>query len=83
MLKLNEEKTEFIYFQSHFRAPIATPSLVLGGNKIEPSPYVKDLGCYFDVNLKMDKEINAKIRSCVYQIRSIGSIRSYMDTDTC
>jgi len=72
-----------IYFQSQFRPPLPTPCLVLGGNLIIASQSVKDLGCHLDVHLTMVKEINAKIKACCYQIRSIGSIRAYLDTETC
>ena len=84
LLKLNEDKTELIYFQSKFlREPITFPSLNLGGNTIQPAPVVKNLGFYLDVHLDMDKHVNHVIKTCCFHIRAIGKIRKYLDIDMC
>ena len=82
-LKLNEEKTEIIYFQSKFlRNPFPTPSLCLGGSQIIPATCVKDLGCYLDSKMTMEREISETARKCWAQIHSIGKIRRFLDVDS-
>ena len=55
LLKLNEEKTELIYFQSKLQKQAApTPPLRIGSNIITPVKDVKNLGCYLDSQLTME-----------------------------
>ena len=83
-LKLNEDKTEIIYFQSKFlRNPFPTPVLQLGDSQIIPATSVKNLGSYLDSEMSMDRQISETSRKCWAQISSIGKIRKYLDTDSC
>ena len=83
-LKLNEDKTELIYFQSRYlRPPMAFPPLSLGSCTVHPVDSVKNLGCYLDSKVTMDTQVNSVIRSCCYQISLISKIRRYLDTDSC
>ena len=84
LLKLNEDKTELIYFQSQFlQQPSPTPSLRLGGNIITPVKSVKNLGCYLDSTLTMETQVSAIIKTCCFQVQLIGKIRKYLDTESC
>ena len=55
----------------------------IGGDIIKPSKCVRDLGSYLDSNLSMDSHINMVIRSVYGQLRTIGKIRKFLDTDAC
>ena len=84
MLKLNDEKTELIYFQSKFiHNPIPTPPLNIGGNIIQPVSCVKNLGCYLDSKLTMETQVNSVVKSCSYYIHMIGKIRRHLDDESC
>ncbi len=83
-LKLNEEKTEIIYFQSKFlRTPFPTPPLQLGDSLIVPAESVKNLGSYLDCHMTMERDIKEKSRKCWAQIHSISKIRKFLDVDSC
>lgn len=84
MLKLNQDKFEFIVFHSRHRSidPQAFP-IMIGGKNFTPSPYVKNLGVLQDQNLSMKKHVSSVARSCYHQIRCIGRIRRYLTTAAC
>ncbi len=84
LLKLNEEKTELIYFRSRYlREPFSTPSLTLGGKVVEAKPVVKNLGCLLDQHLTMEKQVSSTIQKCCFHVRSIARIRNTLDTESC
>ena len=53
----------------------------IDGDIIKPSKCVRDLGSYLDSNLSMDSHM--VIRSVYGQLRTIGKIRKFLDTDAC
>jgi hypothetical protein len=42
---------------------------------------VRNLGVVFDKTLNMEKQVSATSKSCFYQIRNIGRIRTYITDD--
>ncbi len=84
LLKMNEEKTEFIVF-SPWSSPISveTISLQVGKSVIRPDKVVKNLGTHWDLHLQMEKQVNSVCKSCYYQLRILGKIRHYLSVDTC
>lgn len=59
LLKLNQEKTELMVFAPKNRlADIKGLSLSFGINTIHNTPFVRNLGTYFDTSLTMEKHCN-------------------------
>jgi hypothetical protein len=84
LLKLNQDKTELMIFAPKHRVKELTDfSISFGGNIIDDTPYVKNLGAYFDRTLSMEKQCNAIARSCYFHIQNIGCIRSFISEDAC
>ena len=75
MLKMNEDKTEFIIFTPR-SSKINTShlSLQVGLSNVTPAKVVKNLGSLWDNHLKMDKQIAAICRSSYYHLRAISRI---------
>ncbi len=79
MLKLNMDKTELIVFtpKSHAR------SLQVGDCVVGESDVIVSLGAHCDKHFTMEKQVNATVKSCYYNIGNIGKIRGYIDEDAC
>ena len=77
VLKLNEEKTDFIIFAAHTNQ-YSTPSLCIGESVINPSESIKILGVTLDNRLTMQKHITNTCQSSYMHIRKINSIRRYL-----
>ncbi|PIK38386.1 putative RNA-directed DNA polymerase from mobile element jockey-like [Apostichopus japonicus] len=68
MLKLNDDKTDVIFFHSkHSKRTTHLPSLRMGNDVIPPSSSVRNLGVLFDSYLSMENHINLISRSCYNQ----------------
>ncbi len=79
-LFLNESKTEVIVFG---------PSKNSGSRSIDldylapfTSSCIKNLGVFWDQGLKFDKQINAVISSCFFQLRLLSKIKSFLSLKT-
>lgn len=84
MLKLNQDKTEFIVFSpKHHVKDLPSYHLNFSGTIIKESPNVKNLGVWFDKTLSMQKQISSVSRSCYHQIRNIGRIRPLITEGAC
>ena len=82
MLTINADKTEVIVFTSQKkRKLIESISVKIGGEDIKPSNCVRNLGYYLDSKMSMEKHINSVCRSGYAQLRQIGHIRQYLNTD--
>jgi len=83
LLKLNEEKTELIFFMSKKNAHICNGLTVkfAGGATINPSTCVKNLGSWWDSHCTMERHISEVIRSCNFQLRLISYIRRFISKD--
>ena len=84
MLKLNQEKFEFIVFHPR-RQPVDPRdfAMTIGKNSFTPSSCVNNLGVNQDECLTMERHVSLVTRKCYHQIRSIGRIRDYITTDAC
>ena len=79
-LKLNEGKTEFIFFGSaQQRRKVTIPHLRVGDAHFPPVEKVRSLGLLFDANMTMKPQISNCIRSSVYQLRNIRRIREHLN----
>ena len=79
-LKINEEKTEFIIFNST-NIPSTSYTLQIGNNSIPMSGQVKILGVTLDSTMTLDCQIAATCRSSYMHIRRISTIRQYLTND--
>ena len=80
VLKINEEKTEYIFFNST-NIPSISYTLQIGDNSIPMSGQVKILGVTLDSTMTLDSQIAATCRSSYMHIRRINTIRQYLTND--
>ena len=83
MLKLNEEKSEFIVFTPRHMQIGNGLSLNIGGNMIYPAASVKNLGFHLDKHLSLEAQVTNTVKSCYHQIKNISRIRKYITNDAC
>ena len=82
MLKINPDKTEVIIFSSQRNEKhIESVSVKIGEAEIKPSECVRNLGAFLDSKMSMEKHINSVCRSGYGQLRQIGHIRKYLNTN--
>ena len=83
-LMLNDDKTEFIIFQSrHHNQKYGTWHLDLGEFVFQPSNAVINLGAFFDANMAMNRHVSEVCRSAFFHIRQIGRIRNFLMRNAC
>ena len=83
MLKLNDEKTEFIIFGTHQQLKkIDNNAINIGSKNIIPAEHVRNLGFLMDRFCKNTKHINHLSSSLCYQLRNIHNIRGKLDFNT-
>ena len=79
-LMLNDEKTEFIVIGTRQQlAKVDIDSLRVGHTA---SSEVKNLGCWFDNQLKMVTQINQTCKAAFFHIFNIRRIRKFLSSDT-
>ena len=72
-LKLNDEKTELIIFQSKYHENrYSTSSLNFQHIVFKPSDSVRNLGAYFDKYMTIERHVSELCRSSHYHLRQIG-----------
>ena len=83
MLKLNDEKTEFIIFRTHQQlAKISDISIKVGSMKIQPVEEVRNLGYFMDRFLKNSVHINKLSASMFHNLRNIKRICNKLEYDS-
>jgi hypothetical protein len=84
MLKLNQDKSELIVFSPKHRVnEFSECYLSFDGTIVTDASFVKNLGIFFDRTLFIQKQASVITKSCYFQIRNFGRIRSYTTEDTC
>ena len=72
MLKPNDDKTEFVIIGTRQQlAKVNIDSLAVGDYTIAPTSEDKNLGCWLDNQLKMDKHINKICQTAFYHLYNI------------
>jgi len=75
-LKLNAEKTQFIWLgSSYYTASVSRLPLSVGGSTVFPDDTVRNLGVTFDAQLTMRNHVDNVVRSCFFQLRQLRSVR--------
>ena len=84
LLKLNEDKTEFLVISSpHFQESVCDTSLKVGDAIISSSALCRNLGVIFDSKSDMKHHVATVCRSAFFQLGKIGAIRRYLSDDSC
>ena len=82
-LKLNSDKTEVLIAGTKQQlAKMSYTSIEVCGETIESSPCIRNLGVYFDPEMKMCAHVEQIERKCYRNIRELRSIRKYLTTET-
>ena len=83
MLKLNDDKTEFIVFTSKYKQDVYNDlSITIGDTIVDCSPQVKDLGVIFERLLSLRQHVSDTSKTCWFHLRNISRIRKYIPQDT-
>ena len=84
-LKLNAEKSQAIIFQTSKHRVNKQPEVCveIAGHRIALSTSVRNLGVVFDSRLNMEEQVAQTAKSCYYQLRNIGQIRSSITEGAC
>ena len=79
-LRLNDDKTEFIIIGKRQQlAKVNIDSMQVGESSITPASRVKNLGCWFDGQLKMDTQINSIYKTALFHLYNIRRIRKFLN----
>ena len=84
-LNLNAEKSQAILFQPLKHGVNKQPEVCVevAGRRIALSTSVRNLGVVFDSRLSMEEQVAQTAKSCYYQLRNIGQIRSSITEGAC
>ena len=77
-LKLNDDKTELIVFNSKFRPRPCLSNVQIGSECIEHSNTVRNLGVLFDQTLSFGEYVNKLCKSSHYHLRNIIIVMLYL-----
>ena len=84
LLKLNEDKTEFLVLSSpYYQENLCNISAKVGDAVITSATQCRNLGVIFDSKLDMKAHVAAVCRSAFFQLRKISSIRKYLTEEAC
>ena len=82
-LKLNDDKTEVIIIGTRQQlAKVNINEFRAGDALIQPSSEVRNLGCWFDTQLKMDCHINKICKAAFFHLYNIRRIRKFLNYET-
>ena len=81
LLKLNDEKTEFLLIYSRWRQPVEFPDICIGADTISPAKSVKNLGVMFDTTMEFHAQVNSVTSACFNQLRELSRIRRFVTED--
>ena len=64
-LKLNNDKSEFLFLHSRFRHSLPPPTISVGMENIRPSRQARNLGVIFDDTMSLSPHVISKIRKYI------------------
>ena len=77
-LKLNNDKSEFLFLHSRFRYSLPPPTISVGTESIRPSQQARNLGVIFDEAMSLSPHVNTIVKGAFYHIRNISKIRKHI-----
>jgi hypothetical protein len=84
MLKLNDDKMEFLMISSKFKSKLRVLhdfNITIGDSSIQPQQCVRNLGVYFDKHMTLEQHVNRVCRTAYMHMMNIGKIRNYITMD--
>ena len=78
VIKLNNDKSEFLFLHSRFRHSLPPPTISVGMESIRPSQQARNLGVIFDEAMSLSPHVNTVVKGAFYHIRNISKIRKYI-----
>ena len=81
-LKLNNDKSEFLFLHSRFRHSLPPPTISVGMENIRPSQQARNPGVIFDDTMSLSPHVNTIVKGAFYHIRNISKIRKYISEST-
>ncbi len=82
MLKLNDDKTEFIIIGTRQqRSKIDIPHININGTDIAPTSTVRNLGVMFDSEMSMKAHVSSINRSAYPQLKNLRAIKPFLDME--
>ena len=83
-LKLNSDKTQFIWLGSRYqRQKVDITSIQLGINEVKFQSSVNDLGVIIDDLLSMKDHVQRICRSSFYQLKQLRAVRKSLSMESC
>ena len=83
-LKMNPDKTEFIYFGSKAQLSKSRINTVdVCGDKIKISNSVRNLGAFLDETLSFKSHVNKKCQAAMINFIKIRKIRQFLSQEAC
>src|SRR6266536_3466157 len=83
-LKLNSDKTQFIWFGTRQQLNLVRPGPIdLGGGSIELQDTVSDLGMTLDSELTMKEHVKRLSKLCFYHLRQLRVVRKSVTEQAC
>ena len=61
-LKLNNDKSEFLFLHSRFRHSLPPPTISVGMENIRPSQQARNLGVIFDDTMSLSPHVNTIVK---------------------
>ena len=81
-LKLNEETTELLLLSSHYRPRPSLEFARVGGETIQPSSSVRNVGVILDPSADMEDHIKKICKRGHFHLTNISQMRSYLDRES-
>ena len=82
-LMINDIKTEFLIIGSrHQLAKTTIDSIVVGESSIKPSEIVRNLGSWFDAQMRMNVHIGKTCSKAFHGLYKIRQIRKFLNINT-
>ena len=82
-LKMNNPKTEAMPCSTIQKlSNLNVNHMHVGGERVEFSKVVTNLGVKIDEDLSMNSQINSIVKRSYYELRKLGQIRDYLDTNS-
>ena len=85
MLKLNDEKTEFLLIASPYSQKLLhdDASVLVDKSSVSRSKSARNIGVIFDDEMLLKDHISTVCKTAFFHLRNIGQIRKYLTQDAC
>jgi hypothetical protein len=82
-LKLNDKKTELLIIApARQTQKVSIDMIKIGDSEVKTAAKAKNLGVTFDRTMCLHDHVTSIVKSCNFQLRSIGQARKYLTKDS-